>query len=126
MANKGAIGTRLVNWRHTLEQKWSSLRFGEVKIETDGEHHAFEVQVFLDDLDPDWIRVELYADGRDGDEPLRQEMTRVRQLTGQVNGYVYSGSVSATRPPNEYTPRIVAHFPDVAVPLETSQITWQR
>ena len=72
------------------------------------------------------IRVELYADGRDGDETLRQEMTRVRQLTGAVSGYVYSGSVSATRPANEYTPRIVAHFPGVAVPLETSQITWQR
>ncbi|MGH8094096.1 MAG: alpha-glucan family phosphorylase [Chthoniobacterales bacterium] len=123
VANKGAIGTQLVNWRHTLEQKWSSLRFGEVKIETEGEHHAFEVQVYLNDLDPDWIRVELYADGRDGDEPLRQEMTRVRQA---VNGYIYTGSVSATRPANEYTPRIVAHFPHVAVPLETSQITWQR
>jgi glycogen phosphorylase len=70
--------------------------------------------------------MELYADGRDGDEPLRQEMTQVRQLTGPVNGYVYRASVSATRPASEYTPRIVAHFPHATVPLEASQIIWQR
>jgi starch phosphorylase len=125
-AKEGAIGAQLVNWRHTLEQKWARLQFGKVKFETTGEYHAFEVQVFPDDLDPDWIRVELYADGRDGDEPLRQEMTQVRQLTGPVNTYVYRASVSATRPASEYTPRIVAHFPHATVPLEASQIIWQR
>jgi hypothetical protein len=36
-ADKGAIGQQVVNWQHTLEQKWAALRFGEVKVETDGE-----------------------------------------------------------------------------------------
>ena len=72
----------MVDWQHTLEQKWAALRFGEVKVETDGEQHVFEVQVYLDDLDPEAVRVELYADGvRDG-APVRQEMKRVRQLAG--------------------------------------------
>ncbi len=63
-ADKGAIGVELVNWRHALEQKWTALRFGEVKLETDGEQHVFEVQVYLDDLDPEAVRVELYAEWR--------------------------------------------------------------
>ena len=33
-ANKGAIGRQIVAWQHSLEQKWATLRFGEVKVET--------------------------------------------------------------------------------------------
>ena len=36
-ANKGAIGRQMVDWRHNLEQKWAALRFGEMKVETQGE-----------------------------------------------------------------------------------------
>ena len=60
---------RVVKWRHALEQKWAALRFGEVKIETDREQHVFEAQVYLQDLDPDAVRVELYADAIDGRRP---------------------------------------------------------
>ena len=34
-----------------------------MKVETNGEQHLFEVQVYLNDLDPESVRVELYADG---------------------------------------------------------------
>ena len=42
-ADKGAIGIKVVSWRHGLDQKWAALRFGEVKFETHGEQHVFEV-----------------------------------------------------------------------------------
>ena len=58
-ADNGAVGSQMVNWRHTLEQKWARLHFGEVKVETRGEQHLFEVQVCLNDLDPKAVRVEL-------------------------------------------------------------------
>ena len=51
-----------------LEQKWAMLRFGEVKIETDGTQHVFEVHVYLGNIDPDAVRLELYANAiNDGD-----------------------------------------------------------
>ena len=68
-ANKGAVGRQMVDWRHALEQKWSALRFGEVRVETKDGQHVFEVQVYLNDLDPSAVRVELYADGVDGGAP---------------------------------------------------------
>ena len=34
VANKGAVGKQMVDWRHSLEQKWATLHFGEVKVET--------------------------------------------------------------------------------------------
>jgi starch phosphorylase len=125
-ADKGAAGAQVVSWQHTLEQKWAALRFGEVKAETDGERYVFEAQVYLDDLDPNAVRVELYADGVDGDGPVRQEMTRVRELVGAVGGYAYSATVPATRPPTDYTARVIPRYAGVAVPLEATHILWQQ
>jgi starch phosphorylase len=125
-AEKGAAGRQIIDWKRAVEQKWAALRFGEVKVETNCKHHVVEVQVYLDDLDPRAVRVELYADGVNGDTPVRQEMKRVRQLVGAASGYVYSAAVPATRPASDYTARIVPHHDGVAVPLEAAQILWQR
>jgi starch phosphorylase len=125
-ADKGAIGRQMVDWQHTLERKWPALRFGEARVETDGAHHLFEVQVHLDELDPEDVRVELYADAvRDG-VPVRQEMKRVRQPIGATNGYAYRAQVPAARPATEYTARLMPHHDGLAVPLEDAHILWQR
>ncbi len=79
----------------------------------------------LHDLDPEAVRVELYADGVNGDGPVRQEMTRVRRLEGADGGCVYRAEVPATRPAADYTVRVVPHHDGVAVPLEVAQILWR-
>lgn len=125
-AENSAVGRAMVNWERTLKQQWPALRFGGVKVTTAGEQHVFEVQVYLDDLDPEAVRVELYADAVNGDSPHRQEMSRVRQLAGSVGGHVYRASVPASRPPTDYTARVIPHYDGVAVPLEVASILWQR
>jgi starch phosphorylase len=124
-ADQGANGADMVAWQHTLEQKWDTLRFGEIKLESGDGQHAFEAQLYLDDLDPAAVRVELYADGVDGGAAERVEMQRVRQLVGAVNGYAYRASVPASRPPTDYTARLIPHCAGVSVPLEAPQILWQ-
>ena len=125
-ASKGAVGRQVVDWQHTVEQKWATLRFGEVKIESNAKQHIFEVQVYLGDLDPQDVRVELYADGMNGGVPVRQEMKRVRQPASASEGSVYSAAVVATRPSADYTARVIPCCDGVAVPLEAVQIRWQR
>ena len=125
-ADKGAIGVAMVDWRRALAQKWSALRFGETKLETDGGQHQFEFQVYLDDIDPEAVRVELYADGVAGAEAERVQMQRVRQLVGAINGYAYRAVVPANRPATDYTARAIARRDDAAVPLEEAHILWQR
>jgi len=125
-ADKGRIGVDIVNWWHALEQKWTALRFGEVKLETDAGQHVFEVQVYLDELDTEAVRVELYANGVNGSAPERVAMQRVRQLVGATNGYAYRASVPADRLPTDYTARLIPQRDDVAVPLEDAHILWQR
>jgi starch phosphorylase len=124
-AEKGAVGRQVVEWQQALEQKWPGLRFGDVKVESDAEHHAFEVQLYLNDLDPDAVRVELWADGVNGDGPVRREMTRGGQLPG-ANGTIYSAQVPSIRPTTDYTARVIPHRSGVAVPLEAAHILWQR
>ncbi|HEX8012296.1 MAG TPA: alpha-glucan family phosphorylase [Casimicrobiaceae bacterium] len=125
-ADKGAIGVEMVGWRHALEQRWAALRFGEVKLETDGEQHVFEVQAYLDGLDLEAVRVELYADGADGAQPVRVEMKPVRRLAGATNGYAYRARVPAARPATDYTARFIPHREGVAIPLEDARILWQQ
>jgi starch phosphorylase len=47
-----------------------------VTLETLGDEHAFEVEVYVDDLDPGAVQIELYANGIEGGPPVRQQMER--------------------------------------------------
>jgi starch phosphorylase len=125
-ADGSALGRQIVVWRHTVEQQWSALRFGTVTIETAGANHAFEVQVFLGDLDPEAARVELQANLVNGDGPVRHEMTHVGRLDGAGGRHVYRAQVPASRPATDYTARVIPHHDGVAVPLEAADILWQR
>jgi starch phosphorylase len=124
-ADNGAVGRQMVEWQHAMQQAWPALRFGEMRVEANGGQHVFEVQVYLHDLDPNAVRIELYADGVNGDGPARQEMERMRQSEGAGSGCTYRALVSATRPVADYTARAIPHHTGVAVPLEAAQILWQ-
>ncbi len=126
VADKGVWGSQLVNLQHRLDENWAGLHFGEAKVETRGEQHRFEVPLCLNDLHPDAVRVELYADAVDGDRPVRQEMKRTGQLAGAAGSYVYSAAVPAARPTSDYTARVIPQYDGVAVPLEDTRILWQR
>jgi starch phosphorylase len=125
--NKGAIGRQIVKWHQALDQKWTTLRFGKIKVETKNKQHVYEVQVYLNGIDPKAVRVELYANGKNGGAAMRQEMNPdLGQLTGATDGAIYSAAVSADRPSADYTARLIPHCDGVAIPLEDARILWQR
>jgi starch phosphorylase len=126
IANKGAIGRQTVDWQHAVNRNWDSLRFGDLRIETDADHHVFEVEIMLNALDPNAVRVELYADGIDGGDAERQEMKCARPLTDASRPRVYRATVPATRPARDYTARVIPQRSGVAVPLECERILWQQ
>jgi starch phosphorylase len=115
----------MVNWRHTLEQNWAALRFGEVKFMRAKWEYTCEVGVFLGNLDPNFVRVELYADGVNGGKPERLEL-RCNMPSGETFSHIYSTQIATTRPVTDYTARIIPQFAGVAVPLEATRILWQR
>ena len=117
-----AIGS----WRRALDQHWAAIRFGEMRLQSRSELYLFDTQLYLDGLDPDAVRVELYAAGLDGAAPLRIEMARTRALVGAEGGYIYSATAPADRPATHYTPRVIPHFDGLVTPLEDAHILWQR
>jgi len=125
-SDKGAVGRNIVTWEHALKEKWGTLRFGEVKVQTNATQHIFEVEVYLNGLDPNAVHVEVYADGINGSSPIRQEMALARPSTGGPREGAYRASVSAARPVTDYAARIIPHCAGVAIPLEDSRILWQR
>ena len=104
-ANKGALGKQVADWQQGLEEHWNNLRFGAMQVAAKAEVNAFEVEVFACELDLDAVRVEIYADGVNGGEPLLHEMKRLRELPGNAGGYVYGVDVSVARPAKDYTVR---------------------
>jgi len=125
-AGKGAAGKQMMDWQHAIEKAWPALRFGEMKVETNSGQHAFEVQVYLNGLDPNAVRVELYADGAGGGALVRQEMERVNQSVDASRDSAYRAQVPGARPATDYTARLIPNYTGVAVPLEATRILWQR
>jgi starch phosphorylase len=125
-ADRGALGKRLVDWRRTLDQKWPGLRFGEATVQTNAKHHVFSVQLHLNALDPDMLRVELYADGVNGGAPERHPMPRVELSPSDADACLFRARVPAKRPPADYTARAMPSCPGAAVPVDAAHILWQR
>jgi starch phosphorylase len=125
-ANKGVLGKQVADWQEGLEERWTNLRFGAMQVAAKAEVNAFKVEVFTGELDVNSVRVELYADGVNGGEPLLNEMKCLHQLPGNAGGYVYGVDVSVARPATDYTVRAIPRFSGAAVPLEAKEILWQR
>jgi starch phosphorylase len=125
-ADSGALGVQLQSWQQTIARHWSNVHFGDLRVETSDDLHIFQVQVYLNDLPPEAVQVELYADPIDGDTAVCRVMTRAYPLVGAMHGYVYRACVPASRPAHAYTPRLVPSHPVAAVPLEATPILWQH
>ena len=125
-ADRGAVGVEILHWQRALTQHWAHVHFGTLAVETVDQQHVFRLLVYLNDLAPDHVAVELYADTVTGAVPERQVMTQVAPLIGATNGYVYQGRVPASRPATDYTVRVIPYHPEAVIPLEARHILWQR
>ena len=104
-ADKGAMGRQMVDWQHGsgTEMGHAALRRNEGGDST-AEQHVFEVQVYLDDLDPKAVRVELYADGINGGAPVAAG-DEARSPTGRRVGRLRLQRGGAPRPARQRTIR---------------------
>jgi glycogen phosphorylase len=123
-AGGGKLGAEILAWQQQLARDWSGVSFGWFNATSNDGVARFEVAVHLGALDPDAIRVELFAEGTNGDGPVRIAMVRGVQL--QDSGFSYTASASTNRPVSDFTARVIPYHPSASVPLEASQIVWQK
>jgi starch phosphorylase len=122
--NRGSLGADLVAWEAELAKHWSALRFGSATVQQQGEQYLFQVQVFLNDISPGAVSVELYAEAEKDAAPITQPMNRGESLVGAASGFTYTAVVPVTRPVADYTPRLVPQHVGALVPLEVPFVLW--
>ncbi|HEY5282505.1 MAG TPA: alpha-glucan family phosphorylase, partial [Polyangia bacterium] len=125
-ADNGGAARRLIDGQNALTRKLDAIRFGDVSVETQGDKHHFTVEVFLKDISPATVRVELYADGDAGESAVDKEMTGTVEPANAAGGSAYHASVSADRPPTDYTARIMVKHDPSSQDLEPGWMLWQK
>ena len=125
-AREGAMGTQIANWLASLETSWTTVRIGRVTVDTRDLQQRFSAVIELGALNPQSVRVELYADPLEGSDAVRREMTRVDGPVGASGACQYAAAVAADRPAADYSVRVVPGYPGVHVPLEAPYVVWSR
>ena len=105
-------------WERRIAAAWPRVSFGPVEVRGVGSEYEIDVWVYLGDLGPDEVQVDIYAD-----PGFHRRMERGEATAG---GYRYGARVPADRPAGEYTARAIPARADVKVPLEAAQIAWQK
>jgi starch phosphorylase len=125
-ASDGRHLSAIESWRGRLDAHWARLRFGALEVTQDAHRQRFRVPVYLDDLGADDISAELYAEPLQEGDDSRVPMSRAEPLPGSINAWYFTAEIAATRPAQDYTPRVRPSHPGVAIPLEAGHILWQR
>jgi starch phosphorylase len=124
-ASDGKAGVSVLQWQNNVATQWNTLRFGEVSSETKDGRHQFQAQVIPGGLHAEQFRVELYASPTEahGDPEIVDACKHSIDASGAL---LYSACCPAKRPVADYTVRVVPFHAGASVPLEASQILWQR
>ncbi len=112
-------------WQEEIAAHWNDVRFGTLDVSEQEGDRVFCVQVYLGALDPNSIRVELYADSQNGGPAFKQEMHQASTPERSSEPHVYVTRIRTTRPASDLTPRILPCHP-LALPTENRRILWQR
>ncbi len=124
VGQSGRLGIEVVDWQRRLARSWNHRGFGPVHVDHKDGRVQLEVILYLGDLYPEAIQVELFAEGQNGGDAVRVPMHRDTTLPD--GGFRYTAIIDSGRDAADFTPRAVPYHPNAIVPLEANQILWQR
>ena len=114
---------RLQRARH----HWNEIHIATVQRTHEGDQLNVDAQVYLGGLQPDEVRVELYAEPPSpGSAPERITLKRIEALPGSQGGYHYHTLISTWRSAEDYSVRLIPDHPLLRWPLELELIHWER
>jgi starch phosphorylase len=113
---------RLCEWSKSLEAGWHNLRFGDLTVSKSNGNYDFKLPLYLEGIDTQAVRVELYAETEDGgSESFPMEPSSQLSTPGRI---IYRATIPARRKASDYTPRAIPVREGALVPLEANQILW--
>jgi len=128
-AQRGKVAKELHLWDEQLRRHWHEVHWGNLIVFEEKGRWIFEVQIYLGEVSPDLVQLQVYADpidieAADKKVSVCEVMQRHTSIPGTLNGYLYRCSVSSARPYTDFTPRIVAYHADALTPTENNLIQW--
>ncbi len=125
-ANQGHLAQQLREWHEALQAHWGQIHFGNIAAQPTDRGWSFQIQVYLGEILPEQIRIELYADADSSAAALVVNCQCGEKIAGAVHAYSYRADIETTRPATDFTPRAIPHHPEAQIPAEAAYITWQR
>jgi starch phosphorylase len=120
---RGAV--QLATWERDLHSRWAQVNLGPRIVEKGNGLRKISVSVYLGDIHPDMVDVQLYADAMSpGGAEFCQSMERSSPIPGSSNGYSFELMVKPGRDLEDFTPRIVPRHALARVPNELALIKW--
>ena len=122
----GQLARELDAWQKSLLQSWNMIRFGKSRAVQLNKHWQIECEVFIDELTPKMIKVEIYADPSEETGPILETLQVMNSLSFGKGGYLYGGNVPSSRPIEHYSLRIIPDHNGAVIPLEDNHILWRH
>jgi glycogen phosphorylase len=97
-ADQGEPARTMRGWEVRLRRNWLGLHIGETSLSHDDRAWHFSVPVYLGEIAPADVAVQLYANPRRAEAPFLGELLRGEAITGATNGHIYTGTAPATDP----------------------------
>jgi starch phosphorylase len=119
-----ANARELSDWYRELRRHWQEIHWGNVDEVSDAGGRLVRVQVYLGEIPPDSVRVQLYAESGSNGPVESVDMRRDHALSGAAGGFLYLAQLPPDRASRTYTPRVVAFDPRARVPAEANFIRW--
>ena len=126
VADGGAAARSLQTWQERLRRGWPQLHIDAPNVAAGPGYCRLTVAVYLGEIKPEDVRVELYAEPDRNGPGAIIAMPRGAAIPGSLNGHLYSGCTGVERPTGDYTVRIVPAREGARVPAELPLILWQK
>jgi len=125
--SRGALGRELAEWSDRVARSFGEVRFGALRVESEGGALRFEVEVFAGATAAEELRAELYAEPLEpGGDPVRLPMEWGAPVPGVPGARLCRAAAPLGRPASHYTPRVTPFHPEARLPIEEGHILWRN
>jgi len=121
---QGRLAGELLDWHSTLRLHWAQMHFGNVEVEKTDSGWSFRIQVYLGDILPEQVRVQIYAEGVNGGSAEVYNGQCGEKISGAIHGYCYQVDIDTHRLATDFTPRVLPYHAEARIPAEVSLIHW--
>lgn len=123
-ADSGRLAKELADWESFVRRHWHKVHMSNLEIQEMADGWSFSLHVYLGEIPPESVQVQLYAEPTEDDAAVPHAMECRSGIPGATHGYVYHCPVATARPASDFTPRAIAWHPEARIPAEVNLILW--